>query len=85
MFSGGLSRPFVPLQLTGVYATQVVRAERSAVRAHHAGAHKQTADLFPGQAVRAEALECAKVQGDQTLKRYWARTRIEGSAKLFND
>lgn len=85
MFSGGPSRPFVPLQLTGVYATQVVRAERTAVRAHHSGTDKQAADLFPGQAARAEILECAEVKGDQTLQGYWTRTRIKGSAKIFYD
>lgn len=88
MISGRPGRPrqpFLPFQLSRVYAAQVIRAERPTARPHHAGTDKQAADLFPGQAARAEILECAEVKGDQTLKRYWTRTRIKGSAKLFND
>lgn len=83
--SGRPRQPFLPFQLSRVDTAQVSRTEWPAVRPHDTGAHKKAADLFPGQAARAEILECAVVKGDQTLKRYWPRTRIEGSAKLFND
>ena len=85
MILGRPSWSLLPLQLARVDAAQVGCAERPAVGAHHAGTDKQPADLIPGQAARAEILECDEVKGDQTLERYWTRTRIEGSAKLFND
>ena len=88
MISGRPGRPrqpFLPFQLSRVYAAKMIRAKWPPVRAHHASTDKQAADLFPGQAARAEILECAEAKGDQTLKRYWTRTRIKGSAKLFYD
>ena len=87
MISGRPGRPhqpFLPFQLARVDTAQVGCAERPAVRPHNADADKQAADLFPGQAARAQILECTEVKGDHTLQGNRSRTRIEGTAKLFN-